>query len=96
MKNYKILATALFVGTMMTSCYTYTSVVGEGALGNREVTAKNHYLIGGLAPVAVSNSKEMAAGAKNYEVTTSQTFVDGLLAFLTSGIYSPSTTIVKK
>ncbi len=96
MKNFKILAGALLVGTMMTSCYTYTSVVGEGALGNKEVRAKNHYLIGGLAPVGISDSKELAAGAKNYEVTTSQTFVDGLITVLTSGIYSPSTTTVKK
>ncbi|MGB2128004.1 MAG: Bor family protein [Flavicella sp.] len=80
----------------MTSCYTYTRIVGEGLLGIGEVKAKNHYLIGRLAPVGVSDSKEMAAGAKNYEVTTSHTFVDGLLAFLTSSIYTPTTTVVKK
>jgi hypothetical protein len=38
----------------------------------------------------------MAGDAKNYEVTIKHTFVDGLLNLLTYGIYTPTTTIVKK
>ena len=81
---------------LLTSCYTYTSVVGNGAQGNQEVTQWNHYLIYGLAPVGVSNSKEMAGGAENYQVTTRQTFVNGLVSGLTFGIYTPTTTTVRK
>lgn len=80
----------------LSSCYTYTSVVGDGAQGNKEVTEWNHYVIYGLAPVGVSDSKEMADGAENYEVTTRQTFVNGLISGLTFGIYTPTTTTVKK
>ena len=80
---------------LLTSCYTYTSVVGEGAQGNKEVTKWNHYVAYGLVPVGVSNSKEMAGGAENYEVTTSQTFVNGLVSALTGGLYTPTTTTVK-
>lgn len=92
----KFAGAALLCGTLLTSCYTYTSVVGTGAQGNSEVKQANHYLIGGLVPLSVSDSNAMAAGAENYEVITEQTFVDGLLSAITGGIYTPSTTIVRK
>ena len=95
-KVLKFAGVALLCSTLLTSCYTYTSVVGTGAQGNTEVKQANHYLIGGLVPIAVSDSKAMADGAENYEVTTSQTFIDGLLSSITGGIYTPSTTIVRK
>jgi hypothetical protein len=38
----------------------------------------------------------MAGDAKNYQVTITHTFVDGLINALTSGLYAPTTTIVKK
>ncbi len=94
--SLKILAGTLFFSFFMTSCYTYTSVVGEGAQGSEEVTQWNHYVIVGLAPVGVSDSKEMADGAKNYEVTTRSTVVNALVTGLTGGIYTPTTTTVKK
>jgi len=81
---------------MLTSCYSYTSVVGKGAQGNTQVTKWNHYLIDGLAPVAVSDSKAMAAGATDYTVHTRQTFVNGLISAITFGIYTPTTTTVTK
>lgn len=81
---------------LLTSCYSYTSVVGDGAKGNSQTTKWNHYVIGGLAPVGVSDSKQMANGAKNYTVFTRQTFVNGLVSALTFGIYTPTTTTVTK
>lgn len=92
----KMLGLLVLSSTLFTSCYTYTSVVGEGAKGNQEVTKWNHYVIYGLAPVGVSDSKAMAAGATDYTVTTSQSFVNGLISGLTFGLYSPTTTTVKK
>ena len=86
----------MLICSLMSSCYTYTSVVGEGAQGSKKVTSWNHYVVYGLAPVAVSDSKKMAGGSKNYEVTTSQTFVNGLVSALTFGIYTPTTTTVTK
>jgi hypothetical protein len=93
---FKLFGGLLFCSCLLTSCYTYTSVVGEGAKGNQEVTEWNHYVIFGLAPVGVSDSKAMAAGATDYEVKTRHTFVNGLVAGLTFGIYTPTTTTVKK
>lgn len=95
MRKIKNLAFILFASVSLTSCYTYTSVVGKGAQGGNEVTKWNHYVIYGLAPVDVSDSQEMAKGAENYTVKTEQTFVNGLIASLTFGIYTPTTTTVK-
>ncbi|MGK0448973.1 MAG: hypothetical protein ACJA2M_002775 [Polaribacter sp.] len=96
-KNSMKMMTVLFASSMLlTSCYSYTSVVGEGAQGNSQTTKWNHYVVYGLAPVGVSDSNQMANGAKNYTVHTRQTFVNGLVASLTFGIYTPSTTTVTK
>jgi len=87
---------AFVVSILLTSCYSYTTVVGKGAQGNTQVTKWNHYVIGGLAPVGVSDSKAMADGATDYTVFTRQTFVNGLIAALTFSIYTPTTTTVTK
>jgi len=90
-------AMILFASSMLlTSCYSYTSVVGKGSQGNSKVTKWNHYVIYGLAPVGVSDSKQMADGADDYTVHTRQSFVNGLVSSLTFGIYTPTTTTVTK
>ena len=81
---------------LLSSCYTYTHIVGDGPQTGIEVKAHNHYFIFGLAQGKQSDPKEMADGAENYEVTIQHTFVDGLLNALTFGIYTPTTTIVQK
>ncbi len=96
LKTIKLGALAIVSSMVLTSCYSYTSVVGNGAQGNSQVSKKNHYIIGGLAPISVSDSKEMAGGAKDYTIKTEQTFIDGLLSALTWGIYTPTTTTVTK
>jgi hypothetical protein len=94
-KTMKTMAVAFVASILLTSCYSYTSVVGSGAQGNTEVTKWNHYLIGGLAPVEVSDSKQMANGKDNYTVHTRLSFLNGLISSVTFGIYSPTTTTVK-
>jgi len=86
----------LSVAVLLSSCYSYTSVVGSGAQGSTKVTKWNHYLINGLVPVGVSDSKQMADGASNYTVHTRMSFVNGLLGAITFGVYSPTTTTVTK
>nr|WP_294893947.1 Bor family protein [uncultured Pedobacter sp.] len=96
-KNFTKITLMLFsVSVLLTSCYSYTSVVGKGAQGNQKVTKWNHYLIDGLAPVSVSDSKAMADGATDYTVFTRQSFVNGLISGITFGIYTPTTTTVTK
>ena len=94
--SIKIMIVLFTSSMLLTSCYSYTNVVGEGAQGNSQTTEWNHYIGGGLITVGVSDFKQMANGAKNYTVQTRQTFLNGLLASLTCGIYTPSTTTVTK
>ncbi|MBI5219451.1 MAG: Bor family protein [Bacteroidia bacterium] len=91
-----LVCTFLLCTVFLTSCFTYTSVVGDGAKGNQKEKKWNHYLIGGLIPVSTSDSKAMAGGAKDYTVTTKFTFVNLLVGGITFGIYTPTTTTVKK
>ena len=95
-EKLKVLTLALTVSALMSSCYSYTSVVGKGAQGSQTTTKWNHYVVFGLAPVGVSDSKQMADGATDYTVFTRQSFVNGLVSALTFGLYSPSTTTVTK
>ncbi len=95
-KSFLRLVFVIAIAFSMTSCYTYTVQVGKGAQTGVEVAAKNHYLVYGLAPIIVSDAQRMAGGAENYNVTVTHTFFDGFLAALTSGLYTPTTTIVTK
>ncbi len=92
----KIMAILFASSLLLTSCYSYTNVVGNGAQGNNQTTEWNHYVVYGLAPVGVSDSKQMADGAENYTVHTRHSFVNGLVAALTFGIYTPTITTVTK
>ena len=95
-KSLKMMSILFAASMLLTSCYSYTSVVGEGAQGSNQTTKWNHYVVYGLAPVGVSDSKQMADGAENYTVHTRQSFVNGLVSALTFGIYTPTTTTVTK
>lgn len=95
-KSMKMMMVVFASSMLLTSCYTYTSVVGNGAQGHKQVTKWNHYVLYGLAPVDVSDSKEMADGATDYTVTIQHSFVNGLIAGLTFGLYTPTTTTVTK
>jgi hypothetical protein len=97
MKNkFLSFAVVCLLSLSMTSCYTLTYTVGTGTQTGETIKKKNHYLIYGIAPLKTSDPIKMAGDAKNYEVTIKHTFVDGLLNLLTYGIYTPTTTIVKK
>jgi hypothetical protein len=80
----------------ITSCYTVSYAVGTGSQTGVTVVEKNHFLIGGLAALKTADPTKMAGESKNYQVTIKHTFVDGLINALTSGLYTPTTTIVKK
>lgn len=95
-KSINLFAICFATAVLCSSCYTYTSVVGSGAQGNTQTTEWNHYVIAGLVPVGVSDSKQMADGAENYTVFTRHSFVNGLIAGITFGIYTPTTTTVTR
>ena len=97
MKNTFLSLTLLaFLCLSITSCYTVSYAVGTGSQTGVTVVEKNHFLIGGLAALKTADPTKMAGESKNYQVTIKHTFVDGLINALTSGLYTPTTTIVKK
>ncbi|MFW5707429.1 MAG: Bor family protein [Bacteroidota bacterium] len=91
--NFSIVLALSF---LMTSCFTYTYSVGDGPQTGVEVVEKNHYLIYGLAPIKTSDPIQMAGDATDYEVTITHTFVDGLINAITFGLYTPTTTKVRR
>lgn len=93
MKNFCFLGA---MALMLSSCFTHTYMVGDGSQTGVEVKEKNYFVMYGLVPISTSNPHMMAGGAENYEVTTSHTFIDGILNSLTFGIYNPTTTVVRK
>jgi predicted small secreted protein len=95
-KSIQFLATFLIATFLLTSCYTYTTVIGRGAQGDNKVVKNNTYFISGLITGKQSDHKEMASGSTNYNVETKHTFIDGLLTAITFGIYAPTTTTVTK
>jgi len=95
-KSIKVMTVLSISAMLLTSCYSYTTVVGKGAQGINQTTKWNNYVIFGLAPVGVSDAKQMADGAENYTVKTEQTFENGLISVFTFGIYCPTTTTVTK
>ena len=95
-KSFLNLVLIIVLGISLTSCYTQSYNVGSGPKTGVTVTQKNHYVVYGLAPLKTADPTKMAGDAKNYQVTITHTFIDGLLNVLTSGLYTPTTTIVKK
>jgi hypothetical protein len=95
-KTLKSMTVAFAACMLLSSCYSYTSVVGKGAQGQNQTSQWNHYVIAGLAPVGVSDSKQMADGATDYTIFTRHSFVNGLIGAITFGIYTPTTTTVTK
>ncbi len=80
-----------------TGCYTMKHTVGDGARGNTLESTKQWYILWGLVPLNTVNSKTMAGGAKDYEVTTQMSFIDVIIAAFTSIVtVVPFTVEVKK
>lgn len=96
LKKSKLFIVAMSACVALSSCYSYTNVVGKGPQQNQTVKKWNHYVIGGLAPVGLSDVRQMAGDATDYSVTTQLSFVNALIGAVTFGIYTPTTTTVTK
>ena len=92
----KILLVAAIFTFGLSSCYTATHIVGNGAQGSQEVTGKNTYFIYGLVDGNQADTKSMAGGATDYTIVVEHSFIDGLLSGITWGIYNPVTVKVIK
>lgn len=92
----KIYMCVLGIGAMMMlqSCYVQTLSVGmnEGDPVKQVAVVKNHQFIDGLVEPRYDKVENYVEDTQHFKVTTKQTFMDGFLAGLTFGIYTPSTT----
>ena len=95
-KVIKMLVAIIALPVLLSSCYSYTTVVGKGAQGTAATSKWNNYVVGGLVPVGVSDPKAMAGGAQDYTVFTRHSFVNLLVSGVTFGIFTPTTTTVTK
>ncbi len=94
----KLIALLLIVSILaLTGCYTNTHVVGNGAKGKEVITKQQWFALWGLVPISEVDSKDMADGAKDYEVTTQFTPTDIIIGFFTSWVtIMPMTVQVEK
>ena len=85
----------VLTGLVLSSCYTYTIDHGDGPQKFVETEkTNNHYLIYGLVGLNIKEPAEPKSGTSDYRVIIGKTFIDGLLHYLTGGIYTPTTTII--
>ena len=85
----KMLATALAL--LITGCaqQTFTVQNKPAAVAPKE-TITHHFFVSGIGQKKTVDAAKICGGAENVVKTeTQQTFVNGLLGFITLGIYTP-------
>lgn len=95
--NKSLFVPVVIVCLLLTACYTHTHMVGDGAQGNKVMTARQWYVVFGLVPINNVDTQAMAGEAQDYEITTQQTFIDSVISMFTSAVsVSCQTVTVKK
>ena len=85
-----LLATALAL--LITGCaqQTFTVQNKPGKLVAPKETITHHFFVSGIGQKKTVDAAKICGGAENVVKTeTQQTFVNGLLGFITLGIYTP-------
>jgi hypothetical protein len=91
------LAALLLTGMVVVAgCSAHTHVVGAGAQEWTGRSEKQWHLIGGLITLNEVDTATMAAGLVDYEITTEETFVDGLIGVFTGRLVTARTVTVTK
>ena len=95
MKKVFLGACLFSAALMFESCYSssvyYGDVTNDMPLKKVE-TRHNAHFFGGLIGEGKIRKKYVLEGVKDYKVKHQITFTDGLLSYITAGIYTPSTT----
>jgi len=82
-------------GLVLSSCYTYSIDYGKGPQKDVQTEKiNNHYFVYGLVKSKVEAPPEPESGTADYRVTIEKTFLDGLITYITMGIYTPTTTFI--
>ncbi len=78
----RILACAVLL-VLVAGCAVHMHTVGDGPQGNAVTVQRQWYVLWGLVPINVVDSKVMAAGAENYQIRTEQTALDFVISIFT-------------
>ena len=83
-----LLATALAL--LITGCIARAFTVQNkpAAVAPKE-TITHHFFVSGIGQKKTVDAAKICGGAENVKTETQQTFVNGLLGFITLGIYTP-------
>ena len=98
MKKTILCVSLIILSLTLSSCYSTQIAYGNDITPKTPVvkvnTEWNHHFLYGLIPGGNSKmkAKDYVEDAENYVVKTNQTLVNGLINFLTFGIYTPTTT----
>ena len=83
-----LLATALAL--LITGCAQQTFTVQNNRSSSTKGTITHHFFVSGIGEKKTVDAAKICGGAENVVKTeTQQTFVNGLLGFITLGIYTP-------
>ena len=83
-----LLATALAL--LITGCAQQTFTVQNKPAAVHQKTITHHFFVSGIGQKKTVDAAKICGGAENVVKTeTQQTFVNGLLGFITLGIYTP-------
>lgn len=93
-RNFFVL---ILSGLILTSCYNTRIAVGDVSPTQPLMKVNSHrndILLWGLVPLnsAKKRASEFVGDRENYVIRTNHTFVNGLVAFFTFYIYTPTTT----
>jgi mRNA-degrading endonuclease toxin of MazEF toxin-antitoxin module len=78
------------------ACFQHTYHVGEGAPGGEVVHDEwRHHWLGGLISPGSETEVSQYCPSGNLTIEQEMTFLNGLVAVLTSGIYAPTTVKVR-
>ena len=80
----------LHAGPAYTGCAQQTFTCSGKPATKRRKTITHHFFVSGIGQKKTVDAAKICGGAENVVKTeTQQTFVNGLLGFITLGIYTP-------
>ena len=93
MKKYFYLG---LIAIGLSSCYSHTYTMGNGAQIGVKQKGRNVYVLGGLVNINTADPQAMAGEAADFTVNTKTGFIDGLINGVTFGILQTQTVTVTK
>ncbi|MCH5177961.1 MAG: hypothetical protein J1F25_08040 [Prevotellaceae bacterium] len=94
-KQISLIAFAAVVCMVLSSCYSSSVYVGDLKKNDEVVRVKtihNNFFLDGLFGRKQIKATDYTLGQDSYKVKTYQSFVDGVLQWVTFHIYTPRTT----